>query len=437
MRAFGVIVLLTVILLLGVFAAFARTDMWRPGIDLTVGAPLQSYYLGHGSWAGVEAVRETATHAYPPEVNHEWDLVILLDARGRVVLDNRLGGQTRIGQVYVPQPNDLLSPLKTNGQTVGSLVITGGGQLESLRFLVPLLFPLVIISFFTGGLTLLIGLLLMRRVATPLADVIGAAQLVAAGDLTTRVAVRGPGDLRGLSESFNHMADALERSDHARRALLADVAHELRTPLTVIRGRLEGIVDGIYAADEAHVAPVLEETYVLERLVEDLRQLTLAEARQLPFERKPVDLGEMATRAADLFSAEAAEGGLSLTVQVASSLPSVMADPQRVSQVIGNLLSNALRYTGAGGQVKVEVEPVARAVRVMVADTGEGIAPQDLPHVFERFYRGEKSRARASGGAGLGLAIARAWVQAMGGEIGVNSTLGRGSSFWFILPAPD
>jgi signal transduction histidine kinase len=434
MRAFGVIVVLTVVLLLVVFAAFARTETWRPGVDLTVGMPLQAYYLGHGSWGGVEAVRQTAARTRLADVTHEWDSIIVLDAAGRIVLDNRLAGPARIGQVYVPQPNDLLSPLLANGETVGRLVITGGAQWESLRFLVQLLFPLIIISIFTGGLTLLIAMLLMRRVANPLADVIGAAQLVAAGDLTARVEVRGPGDLRGLSESFNHMADALERGDHARRALLADVAHELRTPLTVIRGRLEGIVDGIYAADEAHVAPVLEETYTLERLVEDLRQLTLAEARQLPFERNPVDLGEMAARAVDLFSAEATEVGLTLTVQVAPSLPWVLADPQRVGQIIGNLLSNALRYTSAGGQVTVNVEPVAGGVRIVVADTGEGIAPEDLPHVFDRFYRGEKSRARASGGAGLGLAIARAWVQAMGGDIGVNSQLGRGTSFWFTLP---
>jgi signal transduction histidine kinase len=297
-----------------------------------------------------------------------------------------------------------------------------------------LLFPLTVISFFTGGVTLLIGLLLMRRVVTPLADVIAAAQSVAAGDLTTRVAVCGPGDLRDLSESFNHMADALQRSDGERRALLADVAHELRTPLTVIRGRLEGVVDGIYPADEAHVAPVLEETYVLERLVEDLRQLTLAEMQQLPFDRRAIDLGEIVARTVDLFSAEAAEAEIELLAHMEPDLPLVTADPQRVGQVIGNLLNNALRYTPRTGQVTVYVEKVVQGVRVAVTDTGEGMAADDLPHIFDRFYRGEKSRARARGGAGLGLAIAKAWVQAMGGEIGVESRPGLGSRFWFTLP---
>ena len=433
-RAFGGMVVLTVVLLLVAFAVVAGTEAWRPGVNLLVGEPLQAYYLGHGSWQGVESVGGLVSHGFSAEVSQAWGQLIVLDPAGRIVLDGGRADTARMGQVYQLQPNDLSSPLTVNGDTVGVLGIVHRSRFESLRLLLELLFPLTIISFFTGGLTLFIGLLLMRRVVTPLADVIGAAQSVAAGDLTTRVEVRGPDDLRGLSESFNHMADALERSDRERRALLADVAHELRTPLTVIRGRLEGIVDGIYPADEAHVAPVLGETYVLERLVEDLRQLTLAETRQLPFDRQDTDVGEIAARAVDLFSAEAAEAGIALSAQLEPDLPRVTADPQRVGQVIGNLLSNALRYTPRGGQVKLYAEKAVQGVRVAVTDTGEGIAAADLPHIFDRFYRGEKSRARASGGAGLGLAIAKAWVQAMGGDIGLESTLGLGSRFWFTLP---
>ena len=435
-RAFGVMVLLTVVLLLGVVAIFTNSEVWRPGLNLLVGEPLLAYYQGRGSWAGVEALGPTLmqSHAFDDQVNRQWRHLLVLDAGGRVVLDEGRVDTAQIGRVYQPLPTDLLSPLTLRGETVGTLVVTRSSKWESLRLLLELLFPLMVISFFTGVLTLIIGLLLMRRVVTPLAEVIAAAQAVAAGDLTARVEVRGPGDLRGLNESFNQMADALERSDRGRRALLADVAHELRTPLTVIRGRLEGIVDGIYPPDEDHVAPVLEETYVLERLVEDLRQLTLAETRQLPFERCATEVGEIAARAADLFSAEAGEAGIALAVQVAPELPPALADPQRVAQVIGNLLSNALRYTPRGGRVTLSADQTVQGVRVTVTDTGEGIAAEDLPHVFDRFYRGEKSRARASGGAGLGLAIAKAWVQAMGGQIGADSTLGHGSRFWFTLP---
>jgi signal transduction histidine kinase len=434
MQAYGVMVLLTVVLLLGLFAFYAGTGAWRPGINLLVGTPLEAYYVGHGNWSGVETLNQTITGEVSPEAAHEWQRMLLLDAAGRVVLDRGRVNTALVGQLYQRQPADLQSPLTVGGQVVGTLVLTGNSPWESAQLLLQLLFPITIISFFTGGLTLIIGVFLMRRVVTPLAEVIGAAHSVAAGDLTTRVEVGGPGDLRGLTESFNHMADALERSDGERRALLADVAHELRTPLTVIRGRLEGIVDGIYPADEAHVAPVLEQAYVLERLVEDLRQLTLAEARQMRFERRTIDLGEIAAGAAEVFCAEAAEANIALEVQVTPGLPAALADPQRVGQVIGNLLSNALRYTPPGGQVTLKVDTVMAGVRLAVTDTGEGIAPEDLPHVFDRFYRGEKSRARASGGAGLGLAIAKTWVQAMGGEIGVESVPGHGSCFWFTLP---
>jgi two-component system OmpR family sensor kinase/two-component system sensor histidine kinase BaeS len=274
----------------------------------------------------------------------------------------------------------------------------------------------------------------MRRVVTPLADVIAAAQSVAAGDLSTRVEVRGPGDLRSLSDSFNRMADALERTDRERRNLLADVAHELRTPLTIIRGKLEGMVDGVYSADEAHVAPVLEETYVLERLVEDLRLLTLAETRQLHFDREPIDLGDLAERAADLFEAEAAEKGVAITVRVVPGLPPVLADPQRVGQVIGNLMSNALRYVPANGKVEITVQRSQASVELAVSDDGPGVPEADLAKLFDRFWRGEKSRARSEGGAGLGLAIAKQLVEAQSGAIAARLRPGGGLCVSVVMP---
>jgi two-component system OmpR family sensor kinase/two-component system sensor histidine kinase BaeS len=291
----------------------------------------------------------------------------------------------------------------------------------------------VVISFFTGLLTLLIGLLLVRRVVTPLADVIGAAQSVAGGDLAARVRVRGPGDLRSLSDSFNRMAAALQASDRQRRDLLADVAHELRTPLTVIRGKLEGVLDGIYPADEAHVAPVLAETYVLERLVEDLRLLTLAESRQLHFERAPIDLAGLARQSASLFEAEAAERGIALKVEAEPDLPPVQADAQRTAQVIGNLVGNALRYAPDDGRVEIDVRRAPDGVEFCVSDNGPGVGEQDLGRMFDRFWRSEKSRSRAAGGAGLGLAIARQLVEAQGGSITAANRPGGGLRVAFRL----
>jgi signal transduction histidine kinase len=216
---------------------------------------------------------------------------------------------------------------------------------------------------------------------------------------------------------------------------LVDISHELRTPLTVMRGRLEGILDGIYPADAEHIAPALEETYLLERLVDDLRLLALAETRQLHFELRRLDLGDLAARSAGLFQAQADEKEVKLEVNVQPGLPDVLADPQRTEQVIGNLLGNAVRYTNPGDRVQVQVQLTPAGVELAVSDNGPGVAESDLPHIFDRFWRGEKSRARASGGAGLGLAIARQLVEAQGGLISASNGSQGGLRVSFIFPA--
>lgn len=437
MQAFGAIVALTLALLLALLALFiGRTVLSGEAVfspELT--RELRAYYLGHGSWEGVESLLHE--QAFPVPRGIDWNSALLLDAHGHVLIDGGRADTPQIGQPYVFATGDVRFPVNVGGQQVGTLVI-GGAAIEPSSFLWSairgLALPVGVISFFTGLLTLLIGFLLARRVVTPLADVIAAAHDVAAGDLSARVLVRGPGDLRGLSDSFNRMADALERNDHERRALLADIAHELRTPLTVMRGRLEGIVDGVYPPDEDHVAPVLEETYLLERLVDDLRLLTLAEARQLHFDRARIDLGEIAHRAADLFAAEAAENGVALRVHTDPHLPLVFADPQRTEQVISNLLSNAVRYVPAQGSVALIVQRAAQGVEVAVSDNGLGVPEADLPKLFDRFWRGEKSRTRATGGAGLGLAIARQLVEAQGGKITASNLPEGGLRVAFVLP---
>jgi two-component system OmpR family sensor kinase/two-component system sensor histidine kinase BaeS len=273
------------------------------------------------------------------------------------------------------------------------------------------------LSIFGGLLTIIFGILLTRRVVYPLAEVIAASQAVTRGDLSARVEVGGSSDIRDLTDNFNRMADSLEENETQRRNLLADVAHELRTPLTVMRGKLEGILDGVYSPDENHIAPVLEETYLLERLVEDLRLLTLAETRQIHFEIKEVDLDFLVGRLIPLFEAQASEKGIALRAQTAPNLPAVMADPQRLEQVIGNLLSNSLRHVPEGGEIIIETSETASGLRVSILDNGPGVPEADIPHLFERFWRGEKSRTRSAGGAGLGLAIAKQLVEAQGGTI--------------------
>ncbi len=433
MQAFGAVVILTVVLLVGLLAVVAGlAASGALGFQPPLADELEAYFVGHGSWDGVAALQQVAPAEARAGQRTDWDNVILLDDAGRVLLDGRTD-VARLAQPYAGPAKRIQFPLTVAGRQVGTLIYRSGPRRELLQLFSGLVAPVLVISFFTGLLTLLIGLLLVRRVVTPLADVIAAAQSVAAGDLGTRVQVRGPGDLRSLSDSFNRMADALQASDRQRRDLLADVAHELRTPLTVIRGKLEGVLDGVYPADEAHVAPVLAETYVLERLVEDLRLLTLAESRQLHFERGPLDLAELARQSANVFEAEAGERGIALRVIAEPALPPVQADAQRTAQVIGNLVGNALRFAPDNGRVEIGVCRAADGVELSVSDNGPGVAEPDLGRIFDRFWRGEKSRARAAGGAGLGLAIARQLVEAQGGSIAAANLPGGGLRVAFRL----
>jgi two-component system OmpR family sensor kinase/two-component system sensor histidine kinase BaeS len=258
---------------------------------------------------------------------------------------------------------------------------------------------------------------------------------VAAGDLSTRVPTHCPGEIGELAAAFNQMTQDLAQADKLRRNLTADVAHELRTPISVIRGKLEGILDGVYPATSEHLEPVLEEIKLLTQLVEDLGLLALAEAGQLTLERQATNLGDLLQDAHVNFGPQADDRSVTLALDLPSGLPKVMVDRRRIAQVIGNLLINALRHTPAGGCVTLSAaEAQGGMIEISVADTGAGIPPEDLPYIFERFWRGEKSRSRTGGGIGLGLTIARQLVQVHGGKIGVESTAGQGAKFWFTLP---
>ena len=268
-----------------------------------------------------------------------------------------------------------------------------------------------------------------RRFAAPLGDLIDAAESVEAGNYGVRVRARGPRELRSLATAFNSMSERLESSERERRRLLADVTHELRTPLTIMQGNLEALIDGVYPADAEHMQPIVEETRVLSRLVDDLRTLSLAEAGALTLHRERTDVAQLLTDTAASFRAQSDGAGVSLVTVIDDSLRQAEVDPVRMREVLSNLLSNALRYTPRGGSVRVDGSTKDGRVRVSVRDTGPGIAPDALPHVFDRFYKSDESR-----GAGLGLAIARSLVVAHGGEIEVTSTLGQGTEMRFTLP---
>lgn len=436
LRAFGIVVFLTVLMVLIVAAGVvARNTGDNPLYRAPAATILETYYLGHGNWQGVESVLEERTNTSIRSLRPDWQRTILLDADGRVVLDHGSSDSPLVGKIFTPQSSEIVIPLLINNVLVGTLVMDQGTIARPFQLIFTLVGPTAIISILLGILTLIIGLLLMRRFINPLSEVIAAAQAVSQGDLTARVPVQARNDdLSALSDHFNRMAEELERSDKQRRNLLADIAHELRTPITILRGRLEGILDGVYQADEANIAPALEETYLLERLVEDLRLLALAEANQLRFELKPVNLAELGETILGLFSAQAGEKNVRLNIEAQPNLPTVMVDPQRFQQVVGNLIDNALRYTPAGSSIDLAIWRNNGTVELTVADEGPGIPDNELEHVFDRFWRGEKSRARATGGAGLGLSIARQLVEAQGGKISARNRKPRGFEVQITLP---
>jgi len=279
------------------------------------------------------------------------------------------------------------------------------------------------------GPTILLGLLAVfvlavigraiGRAAAPVGDLIEASGRVESGDFSARVPESGPREVRSLARAFNAMSARLEEMEQQRQSALADVSHELRTPLTVIQGNLEALLDGVYPADAEHLQPLLDETRVLERLIEDLRTLTLVEAGSLVLHREPTDLGVLLDEVAASYRSQAEQVGVALTAAAAPDVPTLDVDPARIREVVSNLLTNALRHTPRDGKVEVSAQLAGDRVAVTVHDTGSGIPPDQLARIFDRFYRSPDSP-----GSGLGLPIAKSLVEAHGGVMTAGSSDG-------------
>jgi len=285
-----------------------------------------------------------------------------------------------------------------------------------------------------GVVALTTGIRLARSIARPLGDLVDAAGKVETGDYAVRVPEidRGPGELRDLGRAFNTMTARLEADEAQRRRLLADVSHELRNPLAIVQGNLEALVDGVYPADEAHLAPILDETRVLARLIEDLRTLSLAEAGTLALHREPTDPRVLIADVAESFQVRARSVGATLTSDMPVDLPILEIDPLRIREVVSNLIDNALRYVNAGGAVRIAGRVLDHAVEIAVSDDGPGIPSALLPTIFERFAKSPESR-----GSGLGLAIAKAIVEAHGGTITAESSPTSGTTIRVRLPSGE
>lgn len=428
---------------------------------------LADYYERNGNWNGVDMLlhmaemwprmrmpqgmmrgRDNSSTASPLQDALAGRLLgqrlILADAQGMVIQDTQ---GLWIGSTLDTETLNQGAPILVNGQRVGTLLVlpaTGLGiatlEDEFMSAVNRAVLGAVIIA--SVAAMLLVALVVFQVIA-PLRQLQQAARAIAKGDLKQRVPVHTHDEIGEVSLAFNEMADSLQRAEKARRQMVADVAHELRTPLAVLQANLEAMQDGVLPLEAEQIQILYDQVQLLNRLVADLRLLSLAESGHLTLERQPTDLGDLIRRVVAQFEASAAQKAQRLELHIAENIPLLNLDAQRLTQVLGNLLDNALRYTPSEGTISIEAHLLenGRGVRVAISDSGPGIDAQDLPYIFERFYRADKSRTRTSGGSGLGLAIVRQLIKLHGGDVKAESPIyrddqghGYGTRLSFTLP---
>jgi two-component system sensor histidine kinase BaeS len=284
------------------------------------------------------------------------------------------------------------------------------------------------------ALAVLLSFVLVRRVLGPLQKMTEITRKIAAGDYSARVPIRSRDEVGQLAEAFNRMADSLQQIEQLRKSMTIDVAHELRTPLTNIQGYLEALIDGVVSASRETYELLLEETLRLVRLVEDILQLAKADAARTDLQKENVSLRTVIDGVVDSFRSRFNEKGVGIEIQFPPPTDAVFADPTKLTQVVRNLIQNAWEYTPAGGNLCITSGLQSAEIRVVFSNTGGEIAETDLPFIFERFFRGEKSRSRKHGGAGIGLAIVKELIEAHGGRVGAEISGGQ-THIWFSLPA--
>ncbi|GAP15081.1 signal transduction histidine kinase [Longilinea arvoryzae] len=393
------------------------------GLDELVSS-LKDYYTAHQSWQGADSLLQSVHGGQGRGLGMGGMMnqrLRLIDAEGVLVFDTA-GLQTAGQRVSASLLAEAVQMKDARGKIIGYLWAEGGlgTNLGGGQRLVQRLNN---ISLLAGGIALVLAVILALLVgsglARPMQQLELAARRMAEGDLSQRVQVQGNDELATLGQSFNHMAASLQESEARRQAMTADIAHELRTPLAVQRAQLEAMQDGIYPMTAANLQVALDQNTTLARLVEDLRTLALADARELKLESIAVDLQQLAIDVVARFQPAARERSIDLVLNPKSEreCPRVMGDPLRIEQILNNVLANALRFTPENGRVDLSIDCSERFVQVSVHDGGPGITPEALPHLFERFYRADRARSREQGGTGLGLAIARQLAELMGGTL--------------------
>ena len=408
---------------------------------------LADYYAQKNDWQGVDALLQSGLTPDGMGTGHMMgsgqgrgfgagntvmgsmmgQRLVLTDAQGIVVSDT--GGEL-VGKSLSPQEIDNGQPVLLAGRQIGTLIVTPNYQVEqgtpASDFLDSVNRSILTSVVIAGVIALILGAILFLQITAPMRQLQKAAGSIAAGDLSQRVTVRSKDEIGQLGQTFNLMAESLARAEQQRRHMVADVAHELRTPLAVIQANAEGMLDGVLPLDPEQVNAIYQETLLLNRLVGDLRLLSLAEAGELPLERHPTPPGALVEQVVEHMKSQAAQRGIRLEAKLQTNLPERPLDSDRITQVLTNLIGNALRYTPSDGTILVEAfAQQDNHVKITVTDSGPGIQPEDLPYIFDRFYRADKSRTRTSGGSGLGLAIVKQLVEAHGGQITVESPADR------------
>jgi signal transduction histidine kinase len=391
---------------------------------------LTSYYYHFGSWEGLSELLNPQLQELPPL---EQPLVIA-DATGLVFIssDPRL-----LGRRLSERELSAGVPIRVRGERVGTLIMAiPAGTFNPLEqaFSQSVRDSILLAGAIALIITLGLGILFVRRLARPLEELRVAAEQISQGRSPPRVHITSSDELGRLGQTFNQMAESLQRSEALRRQLILDIAHELRNPLMVQQSHLELLLDNVVPPTPEQLQTIYEQNLLLGRLVRDLQLLALADAGELQIVRVPTQFREILQRVIAHIHPTLEEKQIALEAQIADDLPTVAVDPQRIEQVLLNLLDNACRYTPPGGKIVLSAYREDGAVHVSVRDGGPGIAPEDLPHIFERFYRGDKSRARSSGGTGLGLSIAKALIEAHGGKIWAENAPQGGACFHFTVP---
>jgi signal transduction histidine kinase len=395
-----------------------------------VGRELSRYYRERGSWEGIQPLVEQWGTLYGRRI-------IVTGASGVVVADSQ---EELLGEQYHPETPGRPLSRPWEESIPGTLYIS---PRPSADFPSPVRLSQAINRFLLWGALLAVAIALLftfflsRRISAPVKALTVTAKRLGQGDFSQRVEAQGKGEVGELAQAFNSMASDLERTERLRRNMTADVAHELRTPLSNVRGYLEAIHDGVVEPDATTLHSLYEEVSLLSQLVDDLQELALAEAGELRVVCQAEDISELIDRAVAPVRTQAVAKEVSVSVDLPDKLPSVNIDSHRVGQVLRNLLENAVAHTASGDAITVTAQQKDNYLEVAVTDTGEGIPAEDLPNIFERFYRVDKSRTRATGGTGLGLTIAKRLIEAHGGKIEAQSELGKGSCFAFTVPLSE